>query len=443
MTLDGTAQRRLEVLDYLRAGVVTLEQAALLLERSPRHVQRLAAAYRARGPAALIHGNRGRPPANRMPDATRARLAELASTTYAGFNRTHLAEHLAETEALVVPDRTLRRILTEQGLPPTRTRRYRRDHRRRERRPRAGELLQVDGSRHDWLEGRGPWLTLVGGIDDATGVVPGARFRDQEDAAGYFDVFLQTVHGPGRPLWAYSDRHGIFWRDRARPPTLAEQLTGQRSLTQVGRALDDAGIGWIAAHSPQAKGRIERAWGTFQDRLVSELRLAGADTLAGANVVLARYLARHNRRFGVPPADPEPAWRPWTAARPAEAVFCFRYERRVARDATISWGRERLALLPRRDGGVWAGVAVVVQERIDGSLWVEHAGHQYRLAVAPADPAVLRARGSHPLSTLAVLPVGLLVAEQAGPPAPSAGSTRGASKPAPGHPWRKSFKRPT
>jgi len=441
VVLDRHAQRRLELLNRLLEDAVSIDQVAAALELSVRHVRRLLAAYRKTGAAALVHGNTGRRPINRLGDGRRAQLVELARTRYAGFNRAHLADVLAEEEAIEVPARTLRRILAEADVPTTRTRRPAQRHRRRERMARAGALLQVDGSRHDWLEGRGPWLTLVGGIDDATGIVTGARFGAQEDAAGYFALLLATVGRHGLPLLVYSDRHGIFWRDRTRPPTLAEQLAGEHSLTHVGRALADAQIGWIAARSPQAKGRIERLWGTLQDRLVSELRLARADSLEAANAVLARYLPRHNRRFAVPPADDAPAWRAWSGPRPAEAVFCFRYERRVANDGTLSWSGERLALPSRHDGAAWAGARVLVQERIDGSLWAEHREQQYRLAVTDADPARLRARAnSRPLANAADLPPGLPVAERPRLAVPSAAAIGG--PPAKDHPWRQPFKRP-
>lgn len=314
--LDRQAQQRLYVLTHVLAGEVTVAQAAAVLRLSTRQVRRLVDRYRDDGAAALVHGNRGRTPVNRIEPAVRTRLVELATTEFAGFNPVHLAETLAEeghTELAVSP-RTIRRIMAEAGRTLPRTRRPARHRSRRERMPRAGMLLQVDGSRHDWLEGRGPLLTLVGAIDDATGIVTAATFRAAEDAAGYLEIFRRTAVRHGRPLAVYSDQHGIFIKDPNRPPTLAEQLAGRRSFTQVGRALDEAGIGWIPASSPQAKGRVERLWGTKQDRLVSELRRAGATTIEQANLVLARYLPRHNRRFAIEPADPEPAWRAWPAA---------------------------------------------------------------------------------------------------------------------------------
>jgi hypothetical protein len=287
-----------------------------------------------------------------------------------------------------VPERTLRRVLAEAGVPAVRRRRPRRGHRsRRERMSQAGLLLQVDGSRHDWLEGRGPWLTLIGAIDDATGLVTGATFRLQEDAAGYLAVLVQTAERHGLPLGIYSDRHTIFWRGKA-VPTIAEQFSGQRSRTQVGTALEAAGTAWIAARSPQAKGRIERLWGTAQDRLRSELRLAGAATIDEANAVLAKYVPRHNRRFAVAPTDADAAWRPLPAGRTAETIFCFRHLRRVANDGTFTIAGRELMLANPPAG--WKGRRLEIQERLDGGLWAHLEGQFWPAVAAPPRPIRLR-----------------------------------------------------
>ena len=410
ITLDARAQQRLYVLNHVLAGEITAEEAAAYLEVTVRTVRRLLAAYRSeRSAAALVHGNRGRVPANRLADATRARLVELATTTYAGANRAHLADLLAEREGIEIPERTLRRVLAEAGVAAARTRRPRGHRVRRQRMSQAGLLLQVDGSRHDWLEGRGPWLTLVGGIDDASGLVTGGTFRDQEDAAGYFETLQQTALAYGLPLGLYSDRHGIFWRGR-HVATLAEQFTGRTARTQLGRSLETAGIAWIAARSPQAKGRVERLWGTLQDRLVVELRLAGAATRDEANAVLAAYLPRHNARFAIPPADPEPAWRPLPADRPAESLFCFTHRRRVARDGTVTLAGRTLMLLGTPPLPGWRG-EVEIEERLDGSLWGRVDGLLHPVVPAPERPQVLRGRGSTPSSN--------------------------PRRPAPDHPWRR------
>ncbi len=229
--VDARAQRRLYVLQHLDAGRISADEAGRILELSVRQVRRLLATYRGDGLAGLVHGNRGRAPGHRTPDELRERLVELARTTYAGVNRAHLAELLAEREAITIPERTLRRILDEAGLAPVRRRRRARHRSRRDRMAQEGLLLQVDGSRHDWLESRGPLLTLVGGIDDATSRLTGATFREATDAAGYFTMLTETAHRYGLPGALYSDRHGIFVRESNRVPTLTEQLTGKRSLT--------------------------------------------------------------------------------------------------------------------------------------------------------------------------------------------------------------------
>jgi transposase len=431
ISLDNKAQQRLHVLSHVLAGELTADEAAGILRLSGRHVRRLLSRYRDEGVAALVHGNRGRTPVNRTAEAIRLRLVALATTEFAGFNPVHLAETLAEEghAELAVSPRTIRRIMADAGRSLPRTRRSPRHRSRRERMPRAGMLLQVDGSRHDWLEGRGPVLTLIGAIDDATGIVTAATFRAAEDAAGYLEVFRRTVVRHGRPLAVYSDQHGIFIKDPSRPPTLAEQLAGKRSFTQVGRALDEAGIGWIGASSPQAKGRVERLWGTKQDRLVSELRRAGATTIEAANLVLARYLPRHNRRFAIAPADPEPAWQAWPDELELEAVFGFCYPRRVANDATLAWAGTSLTLPRRADGRSWAGRTVSLEERLDGSLWAGADGQHHRLVEAPPVAPLLRARKLDRIEELRSTP------QPVDRPtvAPSAASTTAR----PIHPWRR------
>ena len=440
LTLDGKTQHRLDVLNHVLSGALSEEEAARLLGLSKRQVGRLLTRYRAEGAAGLVHGNRGRRPAHRIADELRGRLVDLAKNRYAGANQTHLADLLAEREGLLIPVRTLRRILAEGGLSPARTRRPARHRSRRERMAREGLLLQVDGSRHRWFGAERPFATLVGGIDDATGTVTGATFRAAEDAVGYFVTFTQTADRYGLPVGVYSDHHGIFVRETNRPPTITEQLSGRRSFTQVGRALDEAGIRWIGAGSAQAKGRIERLWGTCQDRLTVELRLEGITTIEDANAFLPGFLVRHNARFTVPPVDPVPAWRAWPEGLDSASVFCFHYPRRVANDATISWPGGPLALPRRPDGRSWAGRSITLQERLDGSLWVSHQGLCLPVEFAPPSPAQLRARhlsrraDGRPDQQLELLGStdGLPTAHT--DPSPPKGPWR----PGPDHPWRRS-----
>ena len=312
MTLTTQEQRRLMVLNQVGSGLLSSEQAAGLLGISERQLRRLRRGYEQEGAKALAHGNRGRPPANAVAAAVRQHVVTLATSRYQGFNHQHLTEMLAEHEQIDLSRPTVHRILKAAGVVSPR--------RRRDRFPREGMLLQIDASPHDWLEGRGPRLSLVGAIDDATGIVPWACFRVQEDAEGYFEVLRQTLQRQGVPLAVYSDRHGIFFRTANHKLTLEEQLDGRRGPTQFGRLLEELGIQLILARSPQGKGRVERLWGTFQDRLTSELRLAGAATKEQAQDVLAGFLPRHNRRFAVPPHDPTPAWLP---APDRASISCF------------------------------------------------------------------------------------------------------------------------
>ena len=412
-------QHRTVLLTKLVAGELTVEEVAIVLGRSTRQVWRLRRRYQEFGVDAIVHGNRGRASARRLPEATRARILELARTTYDGANDSHLSELLAEHEGIVIARSSLRRLLRSAGRPSPRHRRAPRHRSRRDRMPQAGLLVQLDGSRHDWLEERGPRFTLIGGIDDASGIVTAATFRDQEDAAGYLTVLRDTVRRHGVPLAVYRDRHGIFETPERASLSLEEQLVDVRTPTQVGRALAELAITSIAARSPQAKGRIERLWGTFQDRLVTELRLAGATDRGAANAVLGRFVARFNRRFAVAPVNPEPAWRARPGSAELERICCLKYRRVVARDDTVRAGATILQLPARPGGRAYAGRRVELHLRLDGRLIVWDGEREILTTPAPADPVQLRA-----LEAARV---------EVGTPAPSAGSI---ASPPPTHPWR-------
>ena len=259
--------------------------------------------------------------------------------------------------------------------------------------PQAGQLLQVDGSRHRWLGIDGPFLTLVGAIDDATGVVTAGTFREHEDAAGYFAILAATVRSHGLPMAIYSDRHTLFVVDRTRRPTLAEQLERRAPRTQVGRALEQAGIGWIGARSPQAKGRIERLWGTLQDRLVGELRLGGREVHGRCRAPSWRDTCRVTTpASGWRPSDPVAAWRDWGAGRPRGGGVALPPSRRVANDATVSWAGRHSPLAAARRGS-WPGRSVVIEERLDGSLGLAMTAPSFRLSRGTRWPGALRSRG--------------------------------------------------
>jgi transposase len=448
LTLTKAEQHRLLVIGKVDRGEVTAAQAAEVLQRSVRQVRRILAAYRQEGAASLAHGNRDRNPVHTIPDHVRQRVVELAQTRYAGLNDTHLTEKLAEPEGIFLSRSTVRRIRREAGLASPRTRRAPQHRSRRERMPQAGLLVQWDGSHHAWLEERGPRLVLLAAIDDATGAVLAAHFRAQEDAHGYLQLLAELVTEHGVPLAVYHDRHSIFRQNT--PETIAEQLRGERALTQVGRALAELGITAIAAGSPQAKGRIVRLFGTLQDRLVAELRLAEVRTLQDANCFLTGYLARFNAQFRVPAANPEVAFRPLAPEQEVAAICGFKYQRTVALDNTVSLGEHRLQLLPGKTRVSYARAEVEVQERLDGSLHVIYQDELVAHQSAPVEAPLLRARsGRRPAPR--PMPDGLdeparedlaVVVEGVGLWAGAAAAVHKSTprSPASDHPWRTGYK---
>lgn len=368
------AEPCLQVLHALDRGDLLMAQAAEFLGRSVRQVRRLRATFRIRGPAALVHGNRGRPSVNRIPDRVRARVVRLATTVYVRVNDHHFQELLTEREGLVLSRSSIRRILRAAGGPSPRRRRPPRHRRRRERMPQEGLIVQLDGSTHAWLDQRGPRLTLIATMDDATGEVPAATLPRCEGCTRVLPGLSGTHPEESIPVAAYSDRHGIFYRSTIKRPTFQEQLAGTPAPTQVARALHELSIRWIPASSPQAKGRIERLFGTFQDRLCAELRLADVADREEANAFLADFLPRYNARFAQPPASSTSAYRPWPSGLNPQTVFCFKYQRVVSNDNTVTLGPRCLQLLLGPGRSSYAKATVDVHERLDGSIAIFYQG---------------------------------------------------------------------
>ena len=380
-------QTRLKILNSLLAEHMTLDQAATLMGVSPRHTRRILAAYQEKGVAAVAHGLRGRKPANATPEPVATAVVHLAHTRYSGTNHTHLSELLSERDGIDIGRTTLRRILVNAGLSSPRRRRQPKHRVRRQRMPRQGMLIQMDGSHHPWLGDRMLPFTLLIAVDDATGTVVDALFCEKEDAHSYFLLIQRLLQRRGIPLALYTDRHGVFRH------TPGSGLPGMP--TQFSRAMEELGIQMIFALSPQAKGRVERAAGTFQDRLVTELRLAGVSSIGEANSVLEQFLPRFNRRFGVPPQHPEPAFRPLDPALCLEQVMCFKHRRTVARDNTVRFQLHTLQLLPGPERNSYAGAAVEVLEGLDGRLSVRHEGNIIASQEAPPSPVFLRNGHQH------------------------------------------------
>ena len=319
VTLNQREQARLSVLNSVLEYQVPITQAAELLGISQRHARRLLAAYREQGAAALAHGNRGRRPHNAIPPAQAAAVVELATQRYEGANHTHFTELLSEREGIDLSRPTVRRILTRAGIGSPRSRRSPQHRFRRQRMPQAGMLVQLDGSHHAWLEDRGPKFALLLAVDDATGTVVNAVFRTGEDTRGYFMLLDGLIQRWGIPLALYSDRHAVFKHNARQPETAAE-------ATQFTRGLQELGVRQIFARSPQAKGRVDRMAETFQDRLVTELRLADARTIDQATAVLQDFLPRFNARFAVQPEHLEAAYRPMASDLGLSEALCVNFQ---------------------------------------------------------------------------------------------------------------------
>ena len=364
-TLSQKELQRVEVISRCVQGNLACVRAAELLDLTPRHIKRLKARYRQGSAAALAHASRGRPSHRRLPPRVRDRILHLVRTRYQGFNDHHLREKLVEQEGFSLSRETLRRLLRRAGIGSPRQRRAPAHRQRRLRSAREGELVQLDGSPHDWLQGRGPYLTALGFQDDASGKILAARFFPSETTEGYFHLLQSLLGSFGTPLAFYGDRSAIFVRNDSHW-SIEEQLAGQRQPTQFGRALGQLGITFIAAQSPQAKGRIERLWGVLQDRLTSELRLAQAGDLDAANQVLRRFVTDYNRRFSRAPRQAAKAWRP--APDDLQRICCFTHERIVSNDNVVQWNGQRLQILPQPRRFSFAGAKVQLHLSLDGRV---------------------------------------------------------------------------
>jgi hypothetical protein len=358
----------------------------------------------------------------------------LARTTYVDYNDQHFTEELAVQHGIVLSRSTVRRIRRQADLDSPRHRRAPRHRRRRERYPQAGMLLQIDGSDHNWLEDRGPRLTLIAAIDDATNEVPYALFREQEDAAGYFLLVRQIAVTHGLPLALYADRHTIF--QSPVEATIEQQLRGEAPQSQFGRLLSELSIQLIAARSAQAKGRVERLFQTLQDRLVKALRHAGATSLAEANAVLAQFLPDFNRRFCKPAAQPGSKYRPLPTHVNTDQVFCFKQERTVAHDNTISFAGVSLQIPPGPDRISYAKARVQVHQYLDGRVGICYQD-QLLTIIDTYQEGPVRV-GKLPTDQPELPPAPVLEAQRAIPDRKPARPK--SHPPAANHPWRKPIK---
>jgi len=403
-------RKRLEAFGRVKAGDLTLMAASGLLGLGYRQTKRAWARYQSLGDAGLVHGLRGRVSNRQSQDPLRQRALELYRQQYADYGPTLAAECLAKEDRLAVSVSTLRRWLVQAGL--WERRRKRPPHRsRRPRRERLGELVQMDGSHHDWFEGRRGWAVLMVMIDDATGTVT-AWFYENESWASAADLFQQYARQHGLPNGLYVDQHGIYRPDHE--PTGQELLDHCPAETQFGRAMRQLEVELILARSPQAKGRVERMNGTLQDRLVKALRRANIGDLAAANRFLADvFLPEFNARFKVTAAQPEDVHRPLANPADLARIVSIQESRVVAKDWTVRWQNKVLQLPREAAEFIQSGRRVTVCEPLEGPLRVFAGERELQWSPILNPPLPNPPKRTSPT-----------------------GSSQG-QKPAANHPWRK------
>jgi transposase len=390
VTLTDSEQRRSDILTRLNSRGLSGDRAALLLGLSRRQVRRLAAAYALSGMASIPHGNRGKRPHNALDPDVVTQIGELTGQDgpYRGFNVCHTRDLLGERDGIELGRSTLHNLLHPKlpALVPAkskavvlRTRRLREGA--------EGMMVQVDGSLHDWLEDRAPKFCLMGGVDDAKGAVLHLHFRPTENANGYLFMFRDIAVAHGLPMSYYHDKHTILHSPKK--PTIEDELAGRTPMSHVQKVMHDLGIGSIAAHSPQAKGRIERLWKTLQDRLVKELRLARVDTMEQANAFLPGFIKRYNARFAVEAADPDTAWVALEKGCDLDYYFSMQDTRTVKADHTVSFDGKTLQICAKSRTRSLAGQTITVRVNPENKLNLYDGKRRldYR-EVAPSTPKV-------------------------------------------------------
>lgn len=358
-------KKKIEVIQLIMDGKIEINEAGKVLGRTIRTVYRLLTKVRKRGIAGIIHGNRGNNYAKTYMNDTKEKILKLVREKYSNVNDTHLSELLSKNEAIKVSRQWLRLLLREQGIKPKRKRRKKIYRSHRERKESFGMMIQIDASNHDWLEGRYPKMTLVGGIDDSTGFV-WAQFEESESTWGYLRLIRDIVISHGIPLSLYSDRHTIFHSPKE--PSIIEQLQNIRPLTQFGRSMKELGIEMIAANSAPAKGRIEKLWNTFQDRLIVEMRLKDINNKDEANIFIKEFLKDYNQRFTVPARKKERVFRKRISLAELDRILCLKETRVVQKNHTVSFEGLILQIPPSSKWASIAGQKVKVLQLKEGTI---------------------------------------------------------------------------
>jgi transposase len=370
---------RIKVLQIVEEGRLTQKKAAQRLTISERHLRRILHDYRKQGDAAVISRHRGKASNNRMSAAKRAIILKLLQTTYEGFGPTLASEKLAQRDNIEVSKETVRTILIEEGIHRPKTRKREKAHPARQRRASYGELVQIDGSYHAWLEDRAPNACLLLMVDDATSQVLDGTFVPQETFFAYAQFCKSYFAERGLPQAFYSDKFSVF-RVNAKNTTTTE------AITQFGRALAELDIELICAETPQAKGRIERANRTFQDRLVKEMRLENIKSYQQANLFLPIYFQQYNRQFGVQPRSPLDFHRPVPANCNLDHILSWQSKRIISKDLQIQFEKTIYQIITDRPAYALRNREVLVAKHADGSITFLLNNHPLHVRVFHQQP---------------------------------------------------------
>jgi transposase len=365
---------RLEVIQRVCRKSLKQRQAAELLNLSLRQIKRLCKAYRRKGAQSLISKRRGLPSNNRLPPATVSAACQLLRTRYYDFGPTLAHEKLCQRHGLRLGLESVRQLMLREGLWQPKPARKLVIHQMRERRARTGELIQIDGSPHDWFEGRAEKCTLLVMVDDASSQLMQMRFCEAETTFNYFGVVRSYIHCYGKPLAFYSDKFSVF---RVNIPNA---LSGT-GLTQFGRAMKELAIELICAHSPQAKGRVERANQTLQDRLVKELRLRAISSMAEANAYLPEFIKEYNSRFAVAARSGEDAHRRLAADEDLDRTLTLCERRTLSKNLTLSYNNVIYQIATKRAAYTMRGAHVEVRETSTGEITIEYKGRRLDYSV--------------------------------------------------------------
>ena len=396
--------KRLHVIHKVIEGVLSQKEASELISLSDRQIRRIVARIREEGDGGIIHKSRGKPSKRRLPHKLKEKIIDLYRTTYTGFGPTLFTEKLEEREGITISDETVRTWLIEEG-EWKKHRKQKPHHQWRARKDYYGEMIQMDGSHHDWFEGRGPKCVFMGYIDDATGRVYG-RFYDYEGTIPAMDSFKRYIKKHGIPMSVYLDKHSTY--KSPAEPTWEDELNGVEPLSQFGRAMHELGVELIHANSPQAKGRVERLFNTLQDRMVKEMRLKGISTIQEANRFLVYYLPVYNRRFAIEPNTRENL-HVKAGKVDLDTILCIKTQRTVRNDHVIQHDTKLYQIENRMKLE-----KVVVEDRVDGTMRIRHG--KLALSFHEIEKRPEKKKKEEPPFKL-----------------------RKTHKPSPDHPWRKSM----